>query len=510
MWRRHFFITCGLGWTGVQRLLLMVTVAGLAGGGIADLAGAGAARDVQWLATAVVGLGYAVWATAVSFFRGRVGVNLIAVLALTGAMAVGELLVAAVISVMLASGRALEAWAAERAQRNLHALLERAPLIARRYRGGSLERVPLPAIVAGDLLMVASGDVVPVDGTVVGGPAVLDESALTGEALPVERATRDTVRSGVLNAGAPFDLRAATSAADSTYTGIIRLVAEAERSQAPFVRLADRYALWFVPLTLAVAGAAWALGGPARAVAVLVVATPCPLILAAPVALVSGLSAAARRGVVVKNGGVLERLAQCKTLLLDKTGTLTAGQPAVTGIVTAGPTPPEEILRLAASLDQVSGHVLAGAVVRAAAQRKCLLTLPEHVTETAGQGIAGTVASRHVALGRPEWAGVSGTPAWVKTVRRSARLDGVLTVFAAIDHRPARCCWRTGSGPTPAAPSGPCATAASSGSSWPPATALRSPMLSALSPAWMRWSPGSPRPANSRWSAANSACARSS
>ena len=415
----------------------MVTVAGLAGGGIADLAGAGAARDVLWLATAVVGLGYALWATAVSFFRGRVGVNLIAVLALTGAMAVGELLAAAVISVMLASGRALEAWAAERAQQNLHALLERAPLTARRYRGRSLETVPLAAIVAGDLLMVAPGDVVPVDGTVAGGPAVLDESALTGEALPVERAPGDIVRSGVLNAGAPFDLRAATSAADSTYAGIIRLVAEAERSQAPFVRLADRYALWFLPLTLAVAGTAWALGGPARAVAVLVVATPCPLILAAPVALVSGLSAAARRGVVVKNGGVLERLAQCKTLLLDKTGTLTAGQPAVTGIVTAGPTPPEEILRLAASLDQVSGHVLAGAVVRAAAERKCPLTLPEHVTETAGQGIAGTVASRHVALGRPEWAGVSGTPAWVKTVRRRARLDGVLTVFAAIDHRQA-------------------------------------------------------------------------
>jgi heavy metal translocating P-type ATPase len=418
-------------------LLLVVTAAGLAGGGIAGLAGAGAARDVLWLATAGVGLGYALWATAVSFFRGRVGVDLIAVLALAGAMAVGELLAAAVISVMLTSGRALEAWAAERAQRDLHALLARAPRTARRYRGGSLETVQLAGIVAGDLLMVASGDVVPVDGTVAGGAAVLDESALTGEALPVERAPGDTVRSGVLNAGAPFDLRAATSAADSTYAGIIRLVAEAGKSQAPFVRLADRYALWFLPLTLAVAGTAWALGGPARAVAVLVVATPCPLILAAPVALVSGLSAAARRGVVVKNGGVLERLAQCKTLLLDKTGTLTAGQPAVTGIVTAGSTPSEEILRLAASLDQVSGHVLAGAVVRAAAERNCPLTLPEQVTETAGQGIAGTVASRHVALGRAEWAGVSGTPAWVKKVRRRARLDGVLTVFAAIDHRPA-------------------------------------------------------------------------
>ncbi len=418
-------------------VLLVVTAAGLAAGGIAALAGAGSIGDAIWLATAAAGLIYAVWVTAGSIRHGRIGVNLIAVLALAGAMAVGELLAAAVIAVMLASGRALEQWAAERAQRDLHALLARAPRTARRYRDGSLETVPLAGITAGDLLMVAPAEVVPVDGTIAGGAAVLDESALTGEALPVGRAAGDPVRSGVLNAGGPFDLRAVTSAEDSTYAGIIRLVAEAERSQAPFVRLADRYALWFLPLTLAVAGAAWALGGPARAVAVLVVATPCPLILAAPVALVSGLSAAARRGVVVKNGGVLERLAQCTTLLLDKTGTLTVGQPAVTAIIPAGWLPPAEILSAAASLDQVSSHVLAGAIIRAAAERETVMALPEDVTEQAGHGIAGTVAGRHVAVGRADWAGVTGTPPWVKAVRRRARLDGVLTVFVAIDHQPA-------------------------------------------------------------------------
>ena len=161
--------------------------------------------------------------------------------------------------------------------------------------------------------------------TVGAGGAVLDESALTGEARPAGHGPGEVVRSGTLNTGGPFDPRATTSAADSTYAGIVRLVSEAERSQAPFVRLADRYAMWFLPLTLAVAGVAWAVGGAERAVAVLVVATPCPLILAAPVALVSGLSAAARRGVVVKSGGVLERLARCTTLILDKTGTLTVG-----------------------------------------------------------------------------------------------------------------------------------------------------------------------------------------
>ncbi len=418
-------------------LLLAVTAAGMIAGGAAWLAGARGAADAAWLATAACGLGYALWVAVASIAHGRVSVDVIALLALAGAIAVHELPAAAVISVMLTSGRTLEAWAAYRARHDLSALLERAPRTGRRYRDGSLETVPLDQIAAGDLLLVAAGDVVPVDGTLAAGVAVLDESALTGEALPIEHVQGDTLRSGTLNAAGPFDLRAGASAADSTYAGIVRLVGEAESTQAPFVRLADRYAMWFLPLSLAVAAAGWALGGAARAVAVLVVATPCPLILAAPVALVSGLSAAARRGIVVKNGGVLERLARCSTVLLDKTGTLTAGQPAVTAIVPAGALPQEEILALAASLDQASGHVLATAVVRAAAERGCLLDQPAGVTERPGQGIEGTVAGRQVRLGRAEWAGVTGTPPWVRAVRRRAWLDGALTVFVAISGKPA-------------------------------------------------------------------------
>ena len=303
----------------VALLLLLVTAAGLVAGGAAWLAGVGEAADLLWLGVAACGVAYACWVAAAAIARGRLSVDVIALLALAGTIAVGELLAAAVISVMLASGRALEDWAASRARHDLSALLARAPRTARRYRDGSLETVPLDEVVAGDLLLVAAGDVVPVDGALAADVAVLDESALTGEALPVQHARGDALRSGTVNAAGPFDLRATTSAADSTYAGIVRLVSEAESTQAPFVRLADRYALWFLPLSLAVAGVAWALGGATRAVAVLVVATPCPLILAAPVALVSGLSAAARRGIVVKNGGVLERLARCTTVLLDKT-----------------------------------------------------------------------------------------------------------------------------------------------------------------------------------------------
>jgi heavy metal translocating P-type ATPase len=435
------FLRSAAGWLGRRSavLLLAVTAAGLAAGGLAWLTGAAAVADGCWLASAAVGLGYALWSAADGIRRGRLGVDVIALLALAGAVAVREFLAAAVISVMLTSGRTLEAWAALRARHDLSALLDRAPRTARRYRGDGVETVPLDDIAVGDMLLVASGDVVPVDGTVASAAAVLDESALTGEARPAEHTRGDEVRSGVVNAGGPFDLRAGDTAAESTYAGIVRLVSEAENSQAPFVRLADRYAMWFLPLTLAVAGAAWGLSGAARAVAVLVVATPCPLILAAPVALVSGLSAAARRGVVVKSGGVLERLARCTTLVLDKTGTLTVGQPEVTAVIPAAPDDlaATEILTLAASLDQVSGHVLAAAIVRAGAERGCRLTQPTGVTEVAGQGITGTVDGREIRLGRARWAGATETEPWVRAARRRSRLDGALTVFAAVDGRPA-------------------------------------------------------------------------
>ena len=418
-------------------VVLVLTASGLALGLFLHVAGAGGAGNAIWAAVGGCGAAYALWAMAEALRQGRVGVDVIALLALIGALAVGEPLAAAVIAVMLASGRALEAWAAGRARRDLHALLERAPRTARRYRDQALETVPLDAVMPGDLVLVAPGELVPVDGIVASGAAVLDESALTGEMRPVERAPREPVRSGVVNAGGPFDLRVTTTAADSTYAGIVRLVSEAEASQAPFVRLADRYAVWFLLVSLAGAGAAWVAAGAERAVAVLVVATPCPLILAAPVALVAGLSVAARRGVVVKGGAVLERLARCTTLLLDKTGTLTSGRPRVAAIIPAGAHEPAEVLRLAASLDQVSVHVLAGAVVEAATAHGGRLVLPQQVEEVPGQGIRGTVGTHHVAVGRAAWAGVTGLPDWVKTARRRARLDGALTVFVAVDGEPA-------------------------------------------------------------------------
>ncbi len=417
---------------------LALTASGLIAGGLLHWAGLGTWGNLVWIIVAACGIALSFSSIVGSLLRGRLGVDVIALLALVGAIAVGEYLAGAVISVMLTSGRALEGWAAGQARRELQALLERAPKSAHRYQDGGLALVANEVVIPGDLLLVRSGEVVPVDGALVSSSAVFDESALTGEPLPVERSAGEVVRSGVVNAGSPFDLRATTSAADSTYAGIVRLVAEAESSQAPVVRMADRYALAFLAVTLVVAALASSVGGASRAVAVLVVATPCPLILAAPVAIVSGLSRVARRGVIVKGGAVLERMATCTTLLLDKTGTLTLGHPVLTEIVCAdeaGST--RSLLQLAASLDQVSPHVLASAVVRSALEQRCELWLPDEVEETAGQGIRGTVSGHQIAVGKASWVGLTGAPAWARSARRKASLDGALTVFLGIDGLPA-------------------------------------------------------------------------
>ena len=427
-------------WLWRESTLLAASLGGLGLGAVLHLASRAGAGDLAWTATAVLGaVASGAWVLSAVRQR-RLGVDLIALVALVGTLATEEYLAGAVITVMLASGRALEARAASRARHDLQALLERAPRVVHRYTDGELTSPDLSEVGPGDLMLVQPGEVVPVDGLVADRTAVLDESALTGEPLPVERGVGDVVRSGVVNAGGPFDLRATTRADDSTYAGIVRLVAEAQASSAPFVRLADRYATFFLVVSFAVAGAAWLVSGDAvRAVAVLVVATPCPLVLAAPVAIVSGLSRAAKRGVVVKGGAALEQLADGEVLLFDKTGTLTTGRPTVAEVVPAAADDlgADEILRLAASLDQVSPHVLAGAVVRAAHARGLELRLPTDVEEQPGRGVSGALDGRRVEVGSARWLLPGPLPAWAHGVRRRADLDGALTLFVRVDGEPA-------------------------------------------------------------------------
>ncbi|WP_435860780.1 heavy metal translocating P-type ATPase [Streptomyces spiralis] len=419
----------------LETVLLAVTASALFAGGILWLLGDLAAADLCWALGTIAAVCPAIGWVLAALRHGHAGVDLIAVLALGGTLAVGQYLAGALIGLMLATGRTLEAAAQRRASHDLRALLEHAPRTARRRTGTEIRSVPLADVGVGDLLVVGAGEVVPVDGRVVDAAAVLDESVLTGESAPVERVRGQLVRSGVVNAGGAFDLRATATERDSAYAEIVRLARQAGAESAPVVRLADRYAAWFLPLSVAVAALAWLLSGSAvRAVAVLVVATPCPLLLAAPVAVVSGLSRASRLGVVVRDGGALERLGRARTLLLDKTGTLTGGRPRVFDVAAAPGVEPAEVLRLAASVDQYSPHVLAGAIVDAAHERGLEPSVATDVSEEAGRGAHGVVAGHRTAVGR--LAPGTQVPEWARAVENKALLDGAAVAWLTTDGIP--------------------------------------------------------------------------
>jgi heavy metal translocating P-type ATPase len=337
------------------------------------------------------------------------GSDLLALLAIVGAVLTKEFFAAIVIVIMLASGRVLEKWAEGQAERELKSLLSRMPRnVHRRNATGGVDEIPVNAIAIGDVLLVRSGEIVPTDGTLLES-GVLDESALTGEPLPISRSSGDLISSGVVNAGSPFFFEASTSSEASTYAGIIKLVRQAQAKTAPGVGVANQWALRFLPVALTIAGTAWAISGdPKRAVAVLVIATPCPLILAVPIAIVAGLSKAAKSGAVIKGGAILELLAQTETVLLDKTGTLTHGGPAITEINTAPGVSDDQLLQLAASVDQFSPHIVAKALVIEAKHREILLFAVEEISEDAGHHISGVIDGKVIRVGqitgeKPTW-----------------------------------------------------------------------------------------------------------
>jgi heavy metal translocating P-type ATPase len=420
-----------------SRISFPVVAIGVAIGALLWLAGQDGAAAMAWTAVTAVVLVTTTFGSLQTLRKGSLGVDVVALLALAGSLALDELFAGAVIALMVASGEALEAFAHRRAQRDLSALLSLAPSVAHRVTASGVETIPVEAVAPGDLLLVKPGEVVPVDGLVDSGEAVLDESVLTGEPLPVTRAAGEPAQSGSVNAGGAIHLRARSTAADSAYAGIVRLVESAGVDRTPFVRLADRYALLFVPVTLVVAGTAWAVSGdPIRALAVLVVATPCPLVLAAPVAIVSGISRAARSGVIVKDGAALEALAGVETVLFDKTGTLTAGQPRVVDVEVADGWGADTVVGLAASLEQASPHVLATAVVAEAARRGAVLAHPTEVDELPGSGIRGRVGDHEVAVGSSKLVVGDHPPGWAEGALRRASRSGWTSVFVEVDGRP--------------------------------------------------------------------------
>ncbi|WP_092024726.1 heavy metal translocating P-type ATPase [Bradyrhizobium sp. OK095] len=369
--------------------------------------------------------------------RGEFGLDIVAALSMTSALLVGQQLAAVVVALMYAGGQYLEDFAEGHARREMTALLSRAPRTAMRHRDHQLEEIDVELVAAGDRLLIRQGEIVPVDGTLASSLAVLDQSALTGESLPVQRVAGEAVMSGATNAGEAFDLVAARPAAQSTYAGIVRLVEAAQRSKAPMVRLADRYAVVFLVATLAIAGAAWAwTRDPIRMVAVLVVATPCPLILAVPVAIVAGLSRAAHHGILIKGGKALETMARIRSLVVDKTGTLTDGKASVVAIHAAEGLVEDDVIRIAASLDQASKHVIAQALVAEAQRRGLALTVPTEMIETPGEGISGIVEERRAAVGGISYVRAQLAPA-DRELDPTQALDppGAVVVWLAVDGR---------------------------------------------------------------------------
>ncbi|WP_024355663.1 heavy metal translocating P-type ATPase [Leucobacter chironomi] len=406
-----------------------------------------AARIVPWIVGAYA-LGIAAWSAIGmirQLLRGHAGLDILAVTAITAAVAVGEVWAALIVVLMLTGGAALEDYAEHRSKRELTALLRKAPQLATRLvdnktdsrEEAATEDVPVDEVAVGDLLLVRPGALVPVNAILVSEHAVFDESSLTGESLPVERAAGERVSSGAVNGQAAVTMRAAALASDSEYQQIVRLVERAASSKASVVRLADRYALPFTLLALLIAGAAWALSGDAvRFAEVLVVATPCPLLIAAPVAFLGGMSRAARFGLIVKGGGTLEQLSRARSAAFDKTGTITQGKPALERLLPADGFDADELLRLAASAEVYSSHVLAGSVIDVAKHRELRLLDAERAEEIATHGVAATLRLAHTTdpvvarVGKPAWIGEH-----VPDLTLAELAPGELAIYVAADDR---------------------------------------------------------------------------
>jgi heavy metal translocating P-type ATPase len=420
-----------------RRALIAVAIAGL----ILGLAAWGAGRQdwARWSwagGTIPVVLGLLV-SMIRDFLAGRVGVDAVAFVAMLGALALGQELAGIVIAIMYAGGNVLEDFAVARAERDLRSLIDRAPRIAHRRSDSQVADVPIEEVSVGDQILVRAGEVIPVDGFIVSQTAVIDEAALTGEPIPASRLAGELARSGTINAGDSFEIRASATASESTYAGIVRMVNAAQMAKSPFMRMADRYALLLLPTTLIVAGGAWfASGDPVRALAVLVAATPCPLILAAPVAFIAGVARAARRGILIKGSGPLEALARVQTVMFDKTGTLTVGGARLVAIEVAPSESADEVLRFAGSLEQASHHIVAAAIVEAARAKGLKLSIPSHVRESMGSGLEGIIDGRSIKVGSHQMVyGAHRPEPWAVRALRRAAWRSALSIFVAVEGR---------------------------------------------------------------------------
>ncbi len=412
--RRYWLVTLTLA-VGAAGILLAVT---------------GAGWLVQWLFSGY-SLAIAAWQAvgmARALMRREFGLDILAVTAIVSTVVVGEYIASLLVVLMLTGGEALENYANHRAKRELDALLDRAPQLAHRSEDGGYRDLPVTEVRVGNVLLVRPSEILPVDGVLLSAETSLDVSSITGESIPVEKRAGDAVLSGSLNGQLAVEIRATQTASDSQYQQIVALVAQAAESKAPVVRLADRYAVPFTVFSLALGAVAWWVSGdPVRFAEVLVLATPCPLLIAAPVAFIGGMSRAARNGIIVKSGGVLEQLSAARTVVFDKTGTLTSGTPAVAEIRPEQPFTADEVLSLVASAEQYSSHVLASSLIAAARERGLPLHEAESAQEVATNGVVARIQDREVVVGKFAFVASHATDA-----ARTEIAPGELAVYVAI------------------------------------------------------------------------------
>jgi len=341
-----------------------------------------------------------VYSTVRGLLRGKFAADVIASMTVVTALVLGHPVVGLVIVVMQTGGEALERMAGARATNALRALQESAPTKAHRITGDTVEDVPVAKMKTGDLILVRPGEIVPCDGEVVAGTSHLDTATLTGEPIPRKVTPGSAVMSGSINQESPLQVRTTAVAEESQFAKIVALVREAQSSKAPLQRIADRFAIWFTPATVVVCTIAYLVSGEwERVLAVLAIATPCPLILATPVAILGGMNTSARRQILVRNGGALEALARTTAVVFDKTGTITIGQPKVSRVVAVDSIPESEVLRLASSVEQGSGHLLARTLVTEARERGVLAEAATSVVEAPGRGVEGEIHGYRVAVG---------------------------------------------------------------------------------------------------------------
>jgi heavy metal translocating P-type ATPase len=394
-----------------------------------------------WLLTLIIGGLPIVFFTIVGMYRGRFAADVVAMLAIVAAILFNEGFAGTVIVLMQSGGEALENYGLGRASSALDALAGRAPRLATRKEDGSGTVVPVEAVVPGDMLVVKKGELIPVDGVLDSVSAQIDESAVTGEPLPRDRSKGDELMSGSVNVGSAVEMKATRVSSESQYSKIVELVRHAQDRKPRIQRLADRYAVWFTPLTVTVAILGVVItSDPRTLLSVLVVATPCPLILATPIAVISGVNRAAAGGVIVKSGAALEEVADTSVVVFDKTGTLTYGVPSVEKFVPSGKWSGDDLLFYAAAVEQLSSHPIASSLASTGRERFGTLPVPTNFEEVPSRGVEGTVASHRVAVGLrkfcEERTGVP-FPEDDGQSRNELALKGKLVTFVAIDGQPA-------------------------------------------------------------------------